>query len=209
MTAGKRLFDVGFALFLGLLFAPLLLGVLLVMWLTEGRPLFYPSERMKTPTQAFTLWKLRSMRPVAGEAAVAGGDMDSRITPMGRFLRASHIDELPQLWNILKGDMSFVGPRPELRRYVEAYPQYYGPVLQSRPGITGLATLVFHGHEEAILAPCRTPEETHAAYVRRCIPRKARLDRLYAANASLCFDVWLGIRSLLKLGRTGDRSRRG
>ena len=97
----------------------------------------------------------------------------------GRFLRRSRLDEVPQLWNVLKGDMSFVGPRPPLRLYVERFPELYAKVLQSRPGVTGLATLVFHRHEEKLLAACRSAAETDAVYARRCVPRKARIDLIY------------------------------
>lgn len=198
----KRLFDVFFAILLMMIFAPLFCLVLIVMLILEGRPLFYPSERMKTPSDSFILWKLRSMRS-AGQGApeIAGGNLASRISPLGSFLRRSRLDELPQLWNILKGDMSFVGPRPELRKYVEAYPDHYIPVLQCRPGVTGLATIVFHRHEDFILQSCQTAEQTHAAYVRRCIPRKSRLDQIYAQHQSVCFDAWLGMRSSQRMIR--------
>jgi lipopolysaccharide/colanic/teichoic acid biosynthesis glycosyltransferase len=106
-------------------------------------------------------------------------------------LRRWRLDELPQLWNVLRGDMSFVGPRPPLRRYVEAFPELYADVLRARPGITGLATLIYHAEEERLLAPCRTAAETEAVYVRRCVPRKAQLDLIYAARRDLCLDLWI------------------
>ena len=84
-----------------------------------------------------------------------------------------------------------MGPRPPLRTYVEAYPDLYGAVLRSRPGITGLASLVFHAHEERLLAQCRDAAETDAVYRRRCIPRKARLDLIYQARRTLCYDLVL------------------
>src|SRR5690606_28666329 len=101
------------------------------------------------------------------------------------------LDEVPQLWNVLKGDMSFVGPRPPLRVYVERFPDLYAQVLRSRPGVTGLASLHFHRHEEWILARCATPEDTDAAYARRCVPRKARLDLIYQRRRNLCLDMAL------------------
>ena len=110
---------------------------------------------------------------------------------MGRFLRRARLDEIPQLWNVIRGDMSFVGPRPPLRLYVERFPEIYGKVLRSRPGITGLATLKFHAHEEWILKSCKTAEETDFAYSRRCVPQKARLDLIYQRHQSLCFDLSL------------------
>ena len=205
MTNTKRLFDIGLALLLALLLAPGLLVLLGWMALIEGRPLFYISERMKTPEQSFRLIKLRTMRPVTDNknTGVSGGDKTDRISRFGHFLRRTRLDEVPQLWNILRGDMSFVGPRPPLRQYTEAYPKIYGAVLKNRPGITGLATLVFHSHEERLLARCKTAAETEAVYRRRCIPQKARLDLIYQNNQGLCLDLWL-------LARTGARMlRRG
>ncbi|MBL4916866.1 sugar transferase [Szabonella alba] len=191
MTPGKRALDLVLALMLALLLALPFAVLLLVLLLVEGRPLFYVAERMKAPGQPFGLWKLRTMPVATGRSGVSGGDKTARITPMGRFLRRARLDEIPQLWNVLRGDMSFVGPRPPLREYVERFPTLYAQVLQSRPGITGLASLHIHGHEERLLAACRTAEETDAVYTRRCIPRKARLDLIYQKNRSVCLDLAL------------------
>ena len=130
----------------------------------------------------------------APEAGVSGGDKTARITATGRLLRRTRLDEVPQLWNVLCGDMSFVGPRPPLRLYVERFPALYARVLQSRPGITGLATLTFHRHEEALLATCRTPAETDSVYARRCVERKARIDLIYQDRRTIWLDfrlMWL------------------
>jgi len=197
MTPGKRLFDITLALVLLVLLAPVLLVLLVVLAWRQGLPLFYVSERMKTPDQGFALWKLRTMTVADRDAGVSGGDKVSRITPMGRFLRRSRLDEVPQLWNILRGDISFVGPRPELRRYVEMFPALFAAVLECRPGVTGLATLHIHRYEERVLACCITPEATEAAYIRLCIPRKARLDLIYRDRRTLCLDVWLILRTAL------------
>lgn len=191
MTPAKRLLDLFLALFVLMLVALPFSILLIVLLLTEGRPIFYLSERMKGLDQPFTLWKLRTMRVVRGDAGVSGGDKADRITVMGRFLRRYRLDEVPQLWNVLRGDMSFVGPRPPLRTYVERFPKLYADVLQCRPGITGLATLVYHRHEARLLATCKTPEETDAVYSRRCVPRKAKLDRIYAKHRTICLDLWL------------------
>ncbi len=190
MTPAKRAVDLVFGLGLSLILAPLALLIALAILLCDGRPVFHVAERMKSPDEAFFLWKFRTMRPSTVDAGVSGGDKSDRITPLGRLLRRSRLDEVPQLINILRGDISFVGPRPPLRRYVELFPGLYGQVLRQRPGLTGLATLVFHKAEERLLAGCRTPEETEDVYTRRCIPRKARLDMIYAARRS----IWLDIR---------------
>ncbi len=191
MTPAKRAFDIALALLLMALFA--LPFALLLLWLlvTEGRPLFYGAERMRAPGQPFRLWKLRTMTVAHADSGVSGGDKALRITPTGRVLRRTRLDELPQFWNILRGDMSFVGPRPPLRQYVERFPDLYAQVLKSRPGITGLASLHIHGYEDRLLLRCTDAAETDAVYCRRCIPRKARLDLIYQRHASLCHDLVL------------------
>lgn len=210
MTPQKRLFDLVLAAILAAILALPFAALVLVLWLREGRPVFYVSERMKAPGQPFRLWKLRTMTVSAADSGVSGGDKVSRITPTGRFLRGSRLDEIPQLWNVLRGDMSFVGPRPPLRQYVERFPGIYGQVLRSRPGITGLATLRFHAREEQLIARCRTAEETDAVYARRCVPRKATLDLIYQRRQTLCLDTILIIQTGLRpfLRRFHARRRR-
>lgn len=191
MTPAKRLVDIVLAGILCLVLAPLFAGVALMVLIRDGRPVLYISERMKAPDTAFRLWKFRTMTTASRDSGVSGGDKAARITPLGARLRRLRLDELPQLINILRGDLSFVGPRPPLRRYVELRPDLYARVLRCRPGVTGLATLVYHAHEERLLARCRSAAETERAYLRRCVPAKARLDLIYARHRSLCFDLVL------------------
>lgn len=198
MTPAKRLLDIVLALLVSAILLLPFSVLLLVLLLKEGRPIFYVSERMRAPGQPFQLWKLRTMSLAPVDAGVSGGDKLSRITPMGRFLRRTRMDEVPQLWNVLKGDMSFVGPRPPLRLYVERFPEIYAQVLQARPGVTGLATLVYHRHEERLLAKCRTPAETDAVYSRRCVPRKARIDLLYQRHRTIWSDLRLMALTLMR-----------
>ena len=206
MTPAKRVFDIGAALFLAVLLA-LPFGILLIyLLLREGRPVFYVSERMRAPGRPFMLWKLRTMRVVEADSGVSGGDKADRITPMGKWLRKVRADEIPQLWNVLKGDMSFVGPRPPLRSYVERFPEVYARVLTSRPGVTGLATLHFHKHEERLLRACVTPEQTDEVYVRRCIPRKAHLDEIYSKRRNICTDVKLMLDTVRGVARRDGKS---
>lgn len=191
MTPAKRGLDIVLALCLGALLLVPLGVVIAVLLVTEGRPIFYISERMQTPTRGFSLIKLRTMRPSAANTGVTGGDKSDRIPPIYRLLRRSRFDEIPQLWNVLRGEMSFVGPRPPLRVYVEAFPALYAQVLQNRPGITGLASLRFHAHEERLLAQTGSAAETDHVYRTRCVPRKARLDLIYQRHRSFCFDLAL------------------
>ncbi len=199
MTPGKRVFDILLALCLSVvLILPVLIVAIFVLVL-DGRPVFFRSFRMKDPQTRFVLWKFRTMAPRTGDHTVSAGYKRDAVTRTGRFLRRTRLDELPQLFNILRGDMSFVGPRPPLPRYVELYPEIYGEVLRNRPGVTGLATLRYHRHEERLLANCQDPQETDAVYRRRCIPAKARLDLIWAREHSLCFDLALILKTAKRL----------
>ncbi|MGR3468691.1 MAG: sugar transferase, partial [Shimia sp.] len=155
---GKRVFDILLAVVLGAVLLIPALGVALWLWRRQGAPVFYGAERMRTPGRAFTLWKFRTMTQAATDSGVSGGDKAARITPQGALLRRYRADEIPQLWNVLRGDISFVGPRPPLRQYTEAFPALYARVLRSKPGITGLASLTYAGHEERLLALAKTAE---------------------------------------------------
>jgi lipopolysaccharide/colanic/teichoic acid biosynthesis glycosyltransferase len=202
VTPAKRALDLVMVAVLLVLVGLPFLCLLAVMLLVEGRPLFYVAERMKSPDQPFNLWKLRTMRPAGPERGVSGGDKQARITRFGAFCRRVRADEVPQLWNVLKGDMSIVGPRPPLRDYTDRFPELYRQVLQSRPGITGLASLRYHETEERLLAPCQAAAAVDHVYATRCVPRKARLDLIYQRHQSLCFDLVLiwetGTRVLLR-----------
>lgn len=205
MTIGKRIFDLAIAIFLTVFLSPLILFLAITLLAVQGRPILFIAERMASPTRAFGLVKFRTMRSDAATGGVTGGDKSARMTGLHRFLRRTRADELPQLWNVIRGDMSLVGPRPPLREYVDAFPDLYEQVLRSRPGVTGLASLVFHGHEERLLAACKTPAETDAVYRRRCVPRKARLDLIYQSRRTVCSDLMLVLRTAAKPFRRTSR----
>lgn len=198
MTASKRIFDIIGALCLVILLSPVIVIVAGLIWYQDGRPVFYISERMKTPQKSFSLVKFRTMAVSKVDSGVSGGDKSARVTRTGAMIRKNRIDELPQLWNILKGDLSFVGPRPPLRQYTDQFPDLYGKVLQSRPGVTGLASLVYHAHEEMLLADCKTVTETDAVYCRACVPRKAHLDLIYQEHRTLCMDMNIMLKTVFK-----------
>lgn len=201
MTWDKRLFDLFFATLLIVILGPILMALLLWLLVKEGRPIFYVAERMKAPGEPFMLWKLRTMTVVEADSGVSGGDKAKRVTKTGTWLRGKRLDEFPQLWNILRGDLSFVGPRPPLRQYVEAHPEIYAEVLKSRPGVTGLASIVYHKHEAALLERCETSEETHDIYSRICVPAKARLDLIYQRHQNMCYDFDLVFQTIGNLFR--------
>jgi lipopolysaccharide/colanic/teichoic acid biosynthesis glycosyltransferase len=129
-------------------------------------------------------------------AAITCGD-DPRITRVGRLLRATKVDELPQLFNVLRGDMSFVGPRPEVRRYVEMFADDYREILAVRPGITDLASILYRD-EAAILGRAADPQ---AEYVGRILPHKIRLAKEYRHRSSLLFDVGVILQTILAVVR--------
>tara|TARA_R110002020_G_scaffold471832_1_gene699263 strand:- start:3903 stop:4508 length:606 start_codon:yes stop_codon:yes gene_type:complete len=198
MTLSKRLLDLIMGFVLLFLLGPIILITALIVLALDGRPVFYVSERMKSLTEGFNLIKFRTMKPAVGDSGVSGGEKVARITRTGQFLRRSRLDELPQLWNVIRGDISFIGPRPPLRQYVERFPAIYKKVLKSRPGVSGLASIYFHAHEERLLSRCRSREETDLIYCRHCIPRKARLDLIYQTNRNICLDVSLMFKTAFK-----------
>jgi len=191
MTFGKRILDLAIVLIILPIVLPVGIVIALAILLTDGRPVIFKQERMRSTSEGFMLWKFRTMRHDPADAGVAGGDKKDRITAVGRVLRRTHFDEIPQAVNVLRGDVSLVGPRPPLRDYVERYPEIYDRVLKSRPGLTGLASYFYSKHEAWILRDCQTPEETDAVYVRRCVPQKARLDLIYQKHQSVWLDLWL------------------
>jgi len=159
-------------------------------------PVIFKQERIGRGFRPFLIYKFRTMisdAPQKGCALTASGD--PRVTRVGRILRQTKLDELPQLINVVKGEMSLVGPRPEVRKYVEIFHDRYKTVLTVRPGITDLASLKYRD-ESAILAAAENPE---AEYVQRILPDKLQLAEDYVRRASLCLDLRLILQTLLKL----------
>ena len=157
----KRAFDI-VASGLGLLvLSPLLLGVALLIKLSSRGPVLFRHERVGRNFRPFSMYKFRTMVPDAPRLGgpLTAGD-DPRITTIGRVLRKTKVDELPQLFNVLRGEMSLVGPRPEVPCYVDMYRQEYQEILKARPGITDLASLKYR-HEEQILGQLPNPEEEY------------------------------------------------
>ena len=192
----KRVFDIVVAsLGLFLLF-PFLLVVALLIKLDSRGPVFFRQERMGRGFRPFFIYKFRTMlqdAPLKGSGVTFAGD--PRITLVGRFLRKTKIDELPQLINVVRGEMSLVGPRPEVRQYVELLREEYEEILKIRPGITDLASLEYRD-EEAVLGQSENPE---AHYLRWVLPDKIRLAKEYMRRSSFFFDLALILKTLPKL----------
>lgn len=202
----KRAFDIMVSLTGLLVVLPLLPVVAVaIKWDSPG-PIFFKQRRMGRGFRPFFIYKFRTMvedAPAVGMSITAG--RDPRITRVGQFLRQSKLDELPQLINVLKGDMSLVGPRPEVPRYVELFREDYKRILQIRPGITDLASLKYCD-EAAILGQAENPEEE---YVKRVLPEKIRLAKDYMDQSSLYFDIVLIFKTLVKLFESGNALAKG
>jgi len=191
---GKRLFDVVAATLGLLVLSPVFLIISAGVKFSGPGPVFFRQERIGRRFQAFTILKFRSMRPGSeGPSLTVRGD--ERITPVGRLLRRTKLDELPQLWNVLKGEMSLVGPRPEVRRYVEMFRDDYEQVLEVRPGITDEASVEYRD-EESKLAESTDPE---LLYQTEILPRKIALAKHYVSHRSAWLDLRLLFRTILHL----------
>jgi lipopolysaccharide/colanic/teichoic acid biosynthesis glycosyltransferase len=193
-TASKRLYDLAFSGIGLLVLSPVLALLALLVKFSDGGPVFYRQQRVGLGGRQFRIWKFRSMVVDADRLGIAvTRDGDPRITRVGRFLRKTKMDELPQLWNVFAGDMSLVGPRPEVPRYVERYTPEQRQILQLKPGITDLATLRFRNEEELL----RAAEDTERFYIEHCIPRKIELNLEYARRAGIWADTLIILRTLL------------
>ncbi len=180
----KRAVDIVVSAITLTLFAPLLIVVAFGIWFTSGRPVLFSQERIGCRFRRFQIYKFRTMRAgSAGTAITVAGDR--RITAFGRFLRATKLDEVPQLWNVLRGDMSLVGPRPEIPEYVQLFKNRYDNVLTVRPGITDLASIRFR-NEEAILARSAEPLRE---YVDHILPAKLDLAEEYVRTQTVSRDL--------------------
>lgn len=190
----KRLFDIAFALLGLVILSPALLLISLSIKLGSTGPIFYCATRVGRYGKEFRLLKFRSMVVNADQIgpAVTGAN-DPRVTPIGRLLRKTKLDELPQLINVLKGDMSFVGPRPEAPKYVQYYTDEQREVLSVRPGITSAASIVYR-HEEALLVG----EDTETLYIQTVMPAKLAIDLDYVQSGPY---VWGDIVLILRTFR--------
>ncbi|MCE5240465.1 sugar transferase [bacterium] len=192
----KRPFDLVFAALGLVLCSPLFAVVALLIKLRDRGPVFYKQQRVGWHGKPFRMWKFRTMVVNAdkiGKSLTVG--RDPRITPVGHFLRQTKLDELPQLINVLRGEMSFVGPRPEVEEYVRLYTPEQAQVLDLRPGITDPASIKYRNESE-ILATHTDPEQ---AYISEIMPEKIRLNLEYGARANVLTDLLVILRTLARL----------
>ena len=190
---GKRVFDLFAAGVGSVIISPLFLIIAIAVKCSSKGPIFYKQERVGKEFQPFTMYKFRSMVVNdANQHHLVTAQGDQRITSIGRFLRRYKLDELPQLINVIQGEMSLVGPRPEVMRYIEHYKADYVGILQVKPGITDNAAIAFK-REEEILA---NYENSEVAYIEKILPEKIKLYQKYISSISFLGDIKLILRTI-------------
>ncbi|RMG79073.1 MAG: sugar transferase [Bacteroidetes bacterium] len=192
----KRLFDIVFSLIGIILLSPLMLVITLLIMLDSKGGVIFRQKRIGKNGKPFYILKFRTMKPdseKSGQLTVGG--KDSRITRVGYFLRKYKLDELPQLFNVLKGDMSFVGPRPEVPKYVELYTDEQRQILKVKPGITDYASIEYINENE-ILGQSNNPEET---YIKEIMPQKIALNLKYIHEKGFWKDIKIILLTLKKI----------
>jgi lipopolysaccharide/colanic/teichoic acid biosynthesis glycosyltransferase len=189
----KRLFDILFSVVGLLLVSPLFIILGLLVKLTSKGPVFYTQKRIGINSKEFNLLKFRTMFVGSDKKGLLTvGSKDARITRVGLFLRKYKLDELPQLINVFNGTMSFVGPRPEVEKYVKLYSPKQREILNVRPGITDFSSIYFRNENE--LLSLSTDPETF--YIQRVMPQKIRLNNVYIKNKSLRLDILIILKTL-------------
>ena len=196
MRMAKRLFDILFSIVGLIFFSPLLLTICILIKHEDGGPVFYRGVRVGKDSNLFRIFKFRTM--VVNAEKIGGSstaDDDPRITKIGKCLRKYKLDELPQLINVIKGEMSFVGPRPEVQHYVNMFTREEKAILTVSPGITDWASL-WNSDEGAILAGSLDPEKTYMEKIR---PEKIRLQLEYVRKGSFWVDIKIILQTIFKV----------
>lgn len=192
----KRLFDIIFS-FLGVIFLfPLFLIIVILIKISSKGPIIFKQERVGKNFKKFYLYKFRTM---IIEAEKKGSSIttanDPRITKIGKFLRKFKLDEFPQLINVLKGDISFVGPRPELEKFVDIFKNDYRDILRIKPGITDYASICYKDENELI----KDKENPEKYYINEILPKKIELYKKYLNEMNIVLDIKLIIKTLCKM----------
>lgn len=200
----KRIFDVATASIGLLLVFPFFLMIALLIKLDSRGPVFFKQQRIGRAFRPFWIYKFRTMTDGASDRGLITVGDDRRITRVGRILRQTKLDEIPQLINIVKGEMAIVGPRPEVPQYVELFRRDYEEILKVRPGLTDLASLKYRD-EAMLLANATNPEDE---YRTRVLPDKLMLAKEYLQRSSFLFDLGLIARTVVKLFHYDTPSQR-
>lgn len=192
----KRVFDITAAFFGLLVFSPFLTVIIIIIWLQDFKSPFYISDRVGKNEKIFRIVKLRSMVAGADKSGVdSTSSNDTRITVVGHIIRNYKLDELSQLWNVFKGDMSLVGPRPNVQRETALYTQKEKELLEVKPGITDFASIVF-ADEGQILSDKENPDLAYNQLIR---PGKSELGLLYISKRSFFLDVKILLLTIVSL----------
>lgn len=192
----KRVLDIVFSLAGLLVLFPLFLIISLLIVLDSRGGVLYRQLRVGRQNKDFYLYKFRTMKPLSDQMGLLTvGGRDPRVTRIGYYLRKFKLDELPQLLNVLNGSMSLVGPRPEVRKYVEMYSDDQKRVLNVKPGITDYASLEYM-HENELLAGSADPEQT---YINEVMPAKLELNRKYIMEAGFFTDLRIIFKTLIRI----------
>ncbi|MGL4954479.1 MAG: sugar transferase [Cetobacterium sp.] len=193
----KRLFDIVASLVGLIVFFPLMIVVGIIVKMTSPGPILFSQKRLTKGMREFSIYKFRSMtsNETREKNTVQIKGSSSEITPIGKFMRKTKIDELPQFWNILIGDMSFIGPRPELPRRLKYYDERQKGIFDVRSGISSPASIVF-SDEEYLMNQVQDPEKF---YIEQIMPYKIELNLYYIQHQTFFYDIWLIIATLLKI----------
>ena len=192
----KRLFDILFSIFVLVLFLPFGLIISILIIFSSPGGIFYRQERIGKNGKPFRIFKFRSMRNDSDKKGkLTVGMRDPRITTIGYFIRKYKLDEFPQFINVLKGEMSIVGPRPEVEEYVQLYTKEQRKVLDVKPGITDYASL-YYFKENELLAQAADPQKT---YIDEIMPAKLKLNEKYLANPTLFHDLKIIFKTFMKI----------
>jgi len=189
----KRFFDFTLALIGLIILSPLLGIIALLIKLQDGGSVFFKQTRVGQNGKLFQIYKFRTMVENADKMGppITGGE-DPRITKIGKFLRKYKLDELPQLINVLKGEMSFVGPRPEVPKYVKLFEEEYREILKVKPGITDYAAIEFVNEEEIL----KGADNVEKVYIEKVLPRKIEYYKRYLKEISFSTDLKIILKTL-------------
>ena len=197
----KRFFDVSISAAVLIVFFPIALLIAVSIFLSDRGPIFYRQERVGQRGKTFRLWKFRTMKvhQVGEMGYITYGTKDPRITPLGYYLRMLKMDEIPQLLNVMKGEMSLVGPRPEVEKYVNLYNARQKRILELRPGCTDITVLYGHFHDAALLE--NQHENAELFYINVVMPKKIEHNLFYLKNQSLWLDLKILVGTVLLMLR--------
>ncbi len=194
----KRIFDIIFSFFILMLLLPIMFFIALIIFIVDGPPVFFLQTRVGKDGKTFKIIKFRTMRPNSDKnIQITVGSNDNRITRTGRFLRKYKLDELPQFFNVLKGEMSVVGPRPEVPKYVEFYDERQKQVLSVKPGITDWASIAYIDENDML----KGVDDPESYYIQNIMPQKLELNLQYIKDSDKLKDFKILWHTFLRIIR--------